>query len=391
MFFCFSVVSLAIADNFDARLNDLQRQINQLKAQKNISSVNLPFTINGRVAVLGNFYSNKSDNADYKNNLDLRNAVLSISKDINNFRFKIRLDYNGDDGLSISDAYLAYNINDNSSITIGQQIYSNFMENEKHSNAIAVSTYSPYLNWLPGYLIGVSYSYSNENFGFFSGIYGNAANETDKKENTSPLTIASRIYFSPINDGTTVIHIGADGMYRYFHEDQKINDDDRKVMYHYGFELAFQYNNILMENEFINLFTKYNNLAGMGNEFYSAFGFSNQLVIGLTGEKRKYVSGTFDFPEVINPINKNGYGAWEIAFKFARWNGKDTNDNFVDNIGTGYEITAGLNWFPINEVMILFNYSRNQKSLENYFGLYSGYSSDSIKYDVYRIEARMQF
>ncbi|WP_421736329.1 OprO/OprP family phosphate-selective porin [Caulobacter sp.] len=122
---------------------------------------------------------------------------------------------------------------------------------------------------------------------------------------------------------------------------------------HYGLELAAQKKNLLIQGEYFDYkIERRNAAAGVSDPKFTGWYIEGGLV--LTGETRKYNTGTFAFdaPTIAKPfdLKKGQWGAWELA---ARYSVLDLNhhENAVlaaDRVRGGEQTisTVGVNWFP---------------------------------------------
>jgi phosphate-selective porin OprO/OprP len=123
---------------------------------------------------------------------------------------------------------------------------------------------------------------------------------------------------------------------------------------HYGFELAAQKQNFLIQGEYfdIALDRRNNRAANVTNPKFSGWYVEGGWV--LTGEARKYnpANFAFDAPAITNPFDPKAgkWGAWELA---ARYSVLDLNHHeyatvAADRVRGGLQeiATVGVNWFP---------------------------------------------
>ncbi|PWB94083.1 hypothetical protein C5689_10025 [Methylosinus sporium] len=167
-----------------------------------------------------------------------------------------------------------------------------------------------------------------------------------------------------------------------------------KYAYSYGFEAAATYGPLSLQAEYIA--TRYErdplNAFLYSNGGGSSLQFSGYYVQGsyfLTGESKAEVyngydknwssPGTFGAIKIKNPVNKGGWGAWEIAARFSELNlnnGGLVDGNFVyaatvagsaaqkalantATLGGRQEnLTIGLNWYPVNGFRLQANWTR---------------------------------
>lgn len=122
---------------------------------------------------------------------------------------------------------------------------------------------------------------------------------------------------------------------------------------HYGFELAAQKKNFLIQGEYFDIaLDRRNRAANVTDPKFSGWYVEGGWV--LTGEQRKYnpANFAFDAPAIENPFDPKAgkWGAWELA---ARYSVLDLNHHeyatvAADRVRGGVQeiATVGLNWFP---------------------------------------------
>ena len=122
---------------------------------------------------------------------------------------------------------------------------------------------------------------------------------------------------------------------------------------HYGFELAAQKKNFLIQAEYFDIaLDRRNRAANLSDPKFSGWYVEGGWV--LTGEARKYNTANFAFdaPTITNPFDPKAgkWGAWELA---ARYSVLDLNHHeyatvAADRVRGGVQeiATVGLNWFP---------------------------------------------
>lgn len=387
----FMIFTCGFANEITSKINDLQRQIDELKI-KNYNSYSSVFDnlkINGRLHINYSFYDEdlqlKSfSSSSYQNKLSIRRARLSINNKVGDFDF--RMDVNLKDGKAfLSQTYIAYNFNKNSNIKIGQVIPPSFMSKEKSSNTMATIDYNSFITmgWLDSYVMGAKYSYYGDNIGFSGGIFTQGLENSNSTDNLANYNILIRNFYTPIFNDDFILHIGYDLSYQDYKNDFTKNTQYIKNRYYYGLELAFQYKFINVNNEFIKMYYEYDKNRFNGNKF-DFYGLSTEFVVNFTGEQRKYnKDGYFAGINVKNPLSKGGLGAFQGVFSYSMADGKDTSNGFLNNIGSGYSYVVGLNWLPEDYCMFLLNYSYNKVVKRNY--------SLHGKYNAIKLEARLFF
>ncbi len=102
--------------------------------------------------------------------------------------------------------------------------------------------------------------------------------------------------------------------------------------------------------------------AGINATGSTSLDFNGFYVYGswfLTGESRaeaynvKDLNGArFEGPKIKNPVNKGGWGAWELAARYSQVN---LNDGGIQG-GRQEDITVGLNWYPVRGFRFMANW-----------------------------------
>lgn len=117
----------------------------------------------------------------------------------------------------------------------------------------------------------------------------------------------------------------------------------------YGLDLFYSYKTVYLESEYMKVRSHVNNDY---DNFYSTLG------IFLTGESKKiknHYAGVVA-TDVLRPLNENGYGAWELGFRYSILR---ANENiYLDDFN---EFSVGLNWYPLHKVKVMFDYTRMTK------------------------------
>lgn len=121
-------------------------------------------------------------------------------------------------------------------------------------------------------------------------------------------------------------------------------------------ELAWVHGSLSVQAEYTNAEVK--RLIGGDNKFSGHYIFASYF---LTGEHRSYnrESRVFGLPKPLQSYTDGGRGAWEVV---ARYSEADLNSGTVAG-GELSNWTLGLNWIPIQDALVFFNYI--QSDLEN--------------------------
>lgn len=97
-------------------------------------------------------------------------------------------------------------------------------------------------------------------------------------------------------------------------------------------------------------------LYSTGPSFFTAYG---EVGYFLTGEARGYKAGKWERVKVAKPLDKGGWGAFQVAARFERVDLTDRfgGGQFIDGgVQDGYSVSAS--WYPIDHLRFLLQYSR---------------------------------
>lgn len=370
--------NLQAATSYDAKLQDLQKQIDELKKVNNSSALSLldGLDIGGRIHVNGTW------NEDGGSDLSVKRARLTVNKVMNNWELQLQADF-ASNGVYLEENYLAYYFNDNSSIKIGQSLIPGFMEREKTTDDMSAILWNSEerLGWIPSYLIGVNYAYRSDDLGVSLGVYGNGVDNEGKVDNYVNYNTAGRVWYSPINTDEAVVMLGLNSMYQsmkgesstgeYLYSQYAVSKQ-----FNVGIELFLQYNSVYLASEYLNASFEFDNAPS--SSYKTTDAFSTEFVWNITGEKTYYDGwyGVYGGVDVANPISKGGLGAFQFV---ARYSFADGKDNYL--LGTE-DYTLGINWLPESNVKFLLGYSKIKDT---------DYAGNEDKYDLYQVEARYAF
>lgn len=320
--------------------------------------------------------------------------------DKSNFVFKVK---STRQYIRFEEVYLDYKILSNLTIDFGQIAIPLSLECENSSNGNSLSRVSRY--YTVGNLffdngIGLKLKFINNNFGIYSGVYGNAY--TDNITDTNRFTFNFRTYYNPYRYENNVIHLGAN----YFNNviehlyGGKIPDAsnknltyDLKHIENYNVEFAINYNWFKFQTEYSNGFitpsaTKYKKRFNISN-YYIQTGFM------LTGETVEYNNGSFGTVKVNNSLSDGGFGAFEIALRFAKTNMQDIKSNITFDYGKYTEYSLAFNWIPVDFVKIILEYIRVEenflpKTKNSYVSLFNNNKLNN-KYGVIILKGKIFF
>lgn len=354
------------------------------------------FNIHGRIQTDFALFS-EDDGVDLPNQADIRRLRLGAKGTFaHDWAWAFFTDTNGGTPV-VGDAWLAYNGFDKISLKLGSQIEILTLEQHvSNLNQSLVERSIVHEAFYPGRSIGFTGLYSGNNWNVALGVFGddvNDGNETDETEHA----YGARATFAPINEGTHVWHMGA--AYRYAEPNAGdetarfrarpgtrqsdairttdtggiSNVDNYDLL---GLEFAYTYDKYALQGEYI--FASVDRQGSL-----SGLDFDGWYVQGawfLTGEQRPYRSanGSFGGVKVNNPLGSGGWGALELASRFAAL---DLNDDDI-NGGEQETINFGANWYPNDNVKFELNYIINNVD---------GGPLDGQDIDVVQLRAQVDF
>lgn len=222
------------------------------------------------------------------------------------------------------------------------------------------------IDFAPGaYNIGVSSVFYGNNDSHIS-LALTKGSTSDSNNSSNNFLVRSRAHWDPVDTGTTILHVGANGYYEDFNRQRtptfgrsdkiashyngnlKINGPtiNAESIDSYGFELAGLSGRFAAGAEYARL-----NMNARDGDDTHLDAYSGQIGYSLTGEQFGYSTkkGVWTHPNIANPVNKGGIGAWEMV---ARYEAVDTNGNGYAG-GTGHGTTVGLNWYLNDYLRVL--------------------------------------
>ncbi len=329
------------------------------------------------------------------------------------WEFKSQVDF-ADNLVAIKDMYVQYNGLNLASlplaITFGSQKQAFSRELQESSNDMMFMERS-LMNVLNeptvDRAIGLNVATLNKDWTGQVGIYGDTV--TANSSNTTAdegWAINSRWTAAPINEKTKLIHLGVAGNYRGPNAADSVNDKALS----YSYETSHMSNLKPLDTHAI---TGINNIKMVGleaNGMYGPFtlggeythtwldrerGGSNLSFNGwygegswtITGESRKYKTGKF---YKVEP-NKNfsfkngGWGAWELATRYAE---ADLTDGNV-NGGQMSNLTVALNWYVNNNIRFMADYNKVLEVKNSQVTTPSGGKPDNL--DTFMLRGQLAF
>lgn len=312
------------------------------------------------------------------------------------FVFKIK---STQEYIKFKEVYLSYNIMPKLTVDFGQVLANLSLEDENSSNGESLISDTRYyrtggLFFTKG--VGIKLKYNNTYGGFVTGIYGNSY--TDKISEINRTTFNFRGYVNPYKEENNVIHLGTS----YFNSvndnstEHKIPDQlpqdflkTLKQTESMAIEFAANYNWFNFQTEYMKGYVTPSSKAYQEkfdiSNYYARVGFM------LTGETLEYGNGSFGNIKVANPINEGGFGAFELAFRFANTNLQDVKSGKVFDYGKYEEYSASLSWMPMDFVKIVLQYSKIEEKFINPFAITVNNNDKNNDYNVVALKGKIFF
>ena len=280
----------------------------------------------------------------------------------------------------VKDFFLSYSGFENTTIAIGNQKQPYSLSLEMSSNDIPFVERSAdnEQNILLDRAIGIRVDTNGKNWFFAGGIYGDGA-APQKVAGDEGWGMTARGVFTPVITDDRVVHLGFRSAYRRadratstgrFRDETthmsnyrvvdtgSLSDLDSVVLY--GPEAAVAVGPVWIFGEYSRELVRRN---GIRNSNFS----SGHIAVAwtLTGESRaanyKIKSGEFKSitPKQNFSLSKGGWGAWEVAMRYAYI---DVSDGSATNPGSIYggeehQLSTALNWYVNQNVRFMFNWN----------------------------------
>jgi phosphate-selective porin OprO/OprP len=402
-------------------MKELQRQVNEAKATSGssgggndldlkvkwkgapeLSSTDGAFKFKVRGRLMADYDSIDQDEAvtglGDKNGVELRRGRIGVEGTVYyDWKYKFEVDFAGD-GSEIKDAYLAYanwwDI-DKSEIIVGNFKNAMSLEQLTSSRFITFMERAAYIDAF-GFdrAIGAGVWVGDEHWSLQVGGYGAESGDQETWDD-DPTQVTVRGTVAPINNDTTVVHLGAS----YRHRNAGTNEDsgvaelfryraraadlhlaDRIVQTPriaenddtFNLEGAFVWNRFSLQGEYAQLSAD-TARAVAGNASPEYNGWYVEASMFLTDDMRNYSASTGEFKrqKVKNPVwgGSGGWGAWQIAARYDVFEAGDAATQIrdfgvVSCDGCGRQETwlIGLNWWLTDHTALKFNVTQSDIS-----------------------------
>ncbi len=321
--------------------------------------------------------------------VELRRARLGVEGVVfYDWKYKFEVDFAGN-STSIKDAYVAY-ANwapwEESEVRFGNQYVYNSMEQLTSSRFITFMERAAFIDaFFLERQIGVGLLAGDDHWSFQSGYYGAEPGEQGSFS-TDTTAFAVRGTVAPINNDTTVVHLGASyrhrdagtdrssgvaDLFRYRAHAADLHLADRFVATPniganddmFELEGAFVYKSLSIEGEYAQLQSDIPVAISNANPTYN--GWFVDASYFLTGEMRNYEAKTGEFgrTKVKHPVfgGSHGWGAWQIAGRYDSLDlsGDAANISGCTECGTQETWLIGLNWLLTDYTALKFNVTQS--------------------------------
>lgn len=319
------------------------------------------------------------------NGADIGAARLRATGKFGDWEYQLQYDFTGSGAEGIKFAYLQYNGFAGRAIRIGNQFEQFGLENRvssKYTTFMSQSVPFAAIGVGPRHL-GASFTGLNGPVHWGVGVYGDVPGyETSGSSGSQGIDYSARVGFDPVAQRQKVIHVGVSARYHQYgsantdvgtHNDSvfaahaglalsglfpaliaaRAPGSSPDHLTNYNVEFAGVYHALDVQAEYYR--AELSGLQGLSSSSATFNGYYGQVAYFLTGESRHFVRTpfyeTFVGTHPLNPIDKGGLGAWEIA---ARYSVADLNDGAFTG-GKERDVTVGLNWIPVYHVRFMLD------------------------------------
>lgn len=304
---------------------------------------------------------------------DFRRARLGIEGTaFQDWRYLFEADYNGDE-VSIKDAFIEYKGWAGVSAKVGHHKEPFSLEQLTSSLNITFMERSLADMFVPARSVGASLTYKTEKFAISGGVFGPAFGDGASGNNDDRTSLTARATFSPVNNGTTVLHLGGAVSIRDLNDagatfrlqtrpevhlfDTRLIDTGTlpaKDVTLYGFEAAAVLGPVSLQSEYIAAKVDFVDPDRAKPTFDGFYVYASWFI---TGESRPYAGGVFGRVQPGNPVNEGGTGAWEIAIRYSHADLQSSMSPLTPTLGGKEDnFTIGVNWYLTGYVRMMLNY-----------------------------------
>ncbi len=351
-----SVCSTSYANTYNSKLQDLQNQINELKAAQTETASNISLLdglyIGGRLHINGTWTD--AENGD-SSTLKVNRARITVNKMINDvWEGQIQVGFAGN-SVYLEENYIGYHFDEYSSLKLGNIFLPGFIEREKSSDHMATILYnsSERLGWTPYYGIGLNYAYRSDTLGASVGVFGNSIEHENKNGNYTKYNTMGRVWYSVVNTDEAAMMVGVNGMYQQLNTQgtatMSYTNQELEAQSHMGLELLAQWGSVTAVAEYMLVNFDFDNPA---KDDVNTSALTAEVMWNVTGETSVYDAqwGVYGGVDPMNPVSEGGMGAVQLVARYSYANGK------VGYLTGTQDYTVGVNWIPEKNVKLLLGY-----------------------------------
>ncbi len=314
----------------------------------------------------------KDDKVNHQDDHMLRRGRLNVFGHVlQDWNYKVEMDF-ANHRADFTDVILNYKGFSPVELTVGQFKEPFSLDRLTSDRFVTFLEGASVMALVPERHLGAQAKTGSKNWTLAGGVFGDNIN--DGGDDTEQYSMTARFTMAPIAEAGKVLHFGAAGSYRHpnNHMDNvryrsrfetrladtqavdtgAVNDVDNIILS--GLEFAGVWNQWSVQAEYIRSDVERFNAA-------EDLDFDGYYVMGsyfLTGESRNYNTGsaTFDRVKPLTPfsINDKTWGAWEVVARYSEF---DANDHDVKG-GELRNMTAGLNWYPLENLRFMADYTK---------------------------------
>jgi phosphate-selective porin OprO/OprP len=317
---------------------------------------------------------------------EIRRARLGIEGVVfYDVEYKLEVDFANDE-VALKDAYLAYTgLADGLSVLFGNFKTPNSIEEMTSSRFYTFMERSAFVETFGlDRQIGAGATYAQKHFTLSAGVFGPLPETTTWMKDVK--TGAARVTLAPINNDTSVVHLGASWRERRGAEDLRsdpVPKEDQFFRYRargadlhladrfistpqifdrdtfWGVEGAVIWKSLYAVGEYTQL--KADMAPGFIGAYPTYVGWYIEAGWFITGEMRTYDEGEFGRTKVKNPVfgGSRGWGAWQLAGKYDVIDLTDKATAIAACSMCGEQATwlIGVNWYLNDYTRMQFNYN----------------------------------
>lgn len=332
-------------------------------------------------------------------NLRIKSLKFGVKQKLSSdtsFNFILKWSSNS---LKFDCVYLDYKLSPKLTASLGQVFIPLSMENENSGNSYQLTDTTRYYN-IGSFLfdngLGLKIKYIDDNFGIFTGVYGNAYN--DKIDKINKTMFSFKTYFNPYKNENNVVHIGANYLNSIasYSENRKIpNSENNNLEYdfkqveHMNVDFALNFNWFNLQSEYTKSF-----LTPAAVNHKKKFDVSNyyiQTSFLLTGETIEYNEGAFGKVKVNNSVESGGLGAFETSFRFAITDLQDRKSNKIFDYGKYKEFSFAFSWIPTDFLKTTLQYSRVKEHFIDNLTILANNGKKNNDYDLISLKCKVFF